>query len=150
MKIKHFISHRGNTSGINKDKENTLEYVLKAINEGFECEIDIWFHKEDFYLGHDFPSEKVSKNFLINYSKNLWLHCKNIEAIDNLKNYKNNFFWHENDKYTLTSKKYVWTFPGQKTTENSILVSLGPELPKSPVLGVCSDYIAILKNNYLI
>ena len=25
-----------------------------------------------------------------------------------------NYFWHQNDKFTLTSKGYIWTFPGNK------------------------------------
>ena len=37
-----WIAHRGNTRGPNPEKENQPEYILQAINEGFDVEIDVW------------------------------------------------------------------------------------------------------------
>ena len=36
-----------------------------------------------------------------------------------------NYFWHENDRFTITSKGYLWTYPGNKYSENSVIVNLG-------------------------
>jgi glycerophosphoryl diester phosphodiesterase len=36
------IAHRGLTDGPNKDLENSPEQILKAIDQGFDCEIDLW------------------------------------------------------------------------------------------------------------
>lgn len=150
METKHFISHRGNLTGINKQKENTIEYITAALNQGYECEIDVWFHKNEFYLGHDAPLEKITINFFLKHSDVLWIHCKNIQALDQLKKYEQiNYFWHESDKYTLTSKNYIWTYPGEKTSDNSILVSLSSENIHPKVLGICSDYIQTLKEKSL-
>ena len=52
MKI---ISHRGNLTGPQPDKENTPEYVSRALDEGFDCEIDLWLINKDLYTGHDKP-----------------------------------------------------------------------------------------------
>ena len=36
------IAHRGNTRGPKPEKENQPEYILQAIQEGFDVEIDVW------------------------------------------------------------------------------------------------------------
>ena len=56
--------------------------MLKALDEGFECEIDLWFIDNGFYLGHDSPNEIIDEDFLLKYSDFLWIHCKNIEALE--------------------------------------------------------------------
>jgi hypothetical protein len=37
-----WIAHRGNTRGPNPEKENHPDYILQAIREGFDVEIDVW------------------------------------------------------------------------------------------------------------
>ena len=58
-----FISHRGNLNGINKDLENKPSYILKALDEKFDVEVDIWFKKNKFYLGHDNPKYEIENKF---------------------------------------------------------------------------------------
>ena len=48
MEIKHFISHRGNLNGEEPEYENTTDYINNALSKGFECEIDVWFVKNEF------------------------------------------------------------------------------------------------------
>ncbi len=149
MEIKHFISHRGNISGSNKESENKISSVLNVIEKGFECEIDLWFEKGKFYLGHDEPNEIVEEEFLTDLSEKLWIHCKNLAALNKLSTYKTlNYFWHEKDKYTLTSKNYIWTYPDQETLENSIIVNLNSKIPKGNYVGICSDFISDIKLEY--
>ena len=50
------ISHRGNISGIDKQSENKPDYILNALNIGYDVEIDIWHYKNELYLGHDEPA----------------------------------------------------------------------------------------------
>ena len=52
----YFISHRGNTLGPNISKENSVDYINDAIKKGYDVEIDVWFEKENFYLGHYKPT----------------------------------------------------------------------------------------------
>ena len=143
----YLISHRGNISGKNIEKENSPGYIEHALSLGYDVEIDIWFIDNNYYFGHDNPDYIVSKDFINQIKDRSWFHCKNKEALSMLnKNFDDiNFFWHETDKYTLTSKGYVWVFPGEDVIKNSII--LFPENypeDKNKILlssGICSDYI---------
>ena len=134
------ISHRGNLSGPLKEEENKPEYIIHALNKGFDVEIDVFFVNGNFFLGHDKPKYKVKKDFLLN--SKIWCHSKNIEALDNLKKIDAHYFWHQNDDVTITSKGFFWTYPGKKLTHNSICVL--PEWnneKKFDCIGICSDFI---------
>lgn len=139
------ISHRGNTDGKNLELENSIEYIEKAIKKGFDVEVDIWLKDGKLYLGHDCPVYETSLDWIFLYKSKLWLHCKNIDALQFLKKNKSdlNYFWHQNDDVTITSLGYFWTFPGKKLTDNSICVL--PEIIKTENMhlsaGICSDYI---------
>ena len=52
MKI---ISHRGNLDGPIFEKENHPDYILNAIDAGFDVEIDLWKIETKLFLGHDEP-----------------------------------------------------------------------------------------------
>lgn len=136
-----FISHRGNLNGPNPSEENHPDYIRSARSTVGGVEIDVWFIDGKFVLGHDEAQYEVNKEFL--YGNNMWCHAKNIEALDEMTSVGIHCFWHQEDNYTLTSMGYIWTYPGQKLTKNSIAVM--PELVNlknaSPAVGVCSDYI---------
>ena len=138
-----FISHRGNINGINKKFENNPAYIHSAINKGYNVEIDVWY-KNAFFLGHDKPQFKVSKKFLEN--KKLWCHAKNLEALEKLQKIKTKYFWHQEDDYTITSRGFVWVYPGKPLVKNSICVI--PEKHNNDYsfcYGICTDYL----NNYI-
>ena len=142
-----FISHRGNTNGENHKNENRPEYIVETLNKKFDVEIDIWFEKNSFYLGHDKPDYKVDNNFIT--LRKLWFHAKNIEALHQLQKMKLVCFWHQKDDVTLTSNGFIWTYPGWKLTPNSICVL--PEkykIKKFNCAGICSDYILRYFNEY--
>lgn len=142
------ISHRGNLLGPDKSLENTPEYIINAINMGYDVEVDSWLDEnQNIYLGHDEPLYLIKKDFIINNISKLWIHCKNIEMLYMLctKIPEANFFWHENDKFTLTSKGIIWTYPGMQVTPVSVMVHLDP-IPSGwetdeGMYGICSDYI---------
>ncbi len=143
-----FISHRGNLIGSQPELENSEAYIIKALESGFEVEIDVWFKDNEIFLGHDQPTYQTSLDFLNNYKSKLWIHCKNLEALNFLLGQVGfNFFWHETDDYALTSKGFIWTFPKQPISEKNILVVRGQikkeDLPNC--FGVCSDYVKSLK-----
>jgi hypothetical protein len=145
------ISHRGNISGRNPEKENSPEYILDALSLGYDVEIDIWLVDNTYFFGHDNPQYEVNKDFINNIKNKSWFHCKNEEALSAIgEDFDNiNFFWHERDRYTLTSKGYVWAFPGEKVIKNSIILfpENYPENKNEILLsaGICSDYIADYK-----
>ena len=140
----HFISHRGNLSGITDD-ENRPEYILAALSAGFQVEIDVWRLGEQLFLGHDKPQYKVDLPFLLD--KRLWCHAKNYSALQYMLENNVHCFWHEEDKVTLTSRNFVWAYPGKQPLENSIAVM--PEIFNDNIdncIGICSDFIQDYKN----
>ena len=144
------IAHRGNINGKNSDKENRPEYIKAAIDEGLDVEIDVWLIDKELWLGHDEPQYNIGKSqsdmwfsFLFRYNKFLWIHCKNLEALGKLFNYKDlNVFWHDTDAVVLTSRGYLWTFPNKPLLPNSICVmperGINGDLNKC--YGLCSDF----------
>ncbi len=136
------VSHRGNISGPNPENENRPDYITEALSRGFDVEVDIWGDKE-LWLGHDKPQYKCSVSFLINNYQKLWIHCKNLMAIDTLSEFKVlNYFWHQNDDHTLTSKNFIWTYPGKHVCNKSILVVDDAREYAGPIcFGLCSDYL---------
>ena len=43
-----FISHRGNIDGINVKNENKPSYILNALKNNFDVEVDIWLIDNSF------------------------------------------------------------------------------------------------------
>jgi len=136
------ISHRGNVEGKIIEEENKVDYVLNAIDQGFDCEIDIWC-KNKLFLGHDEAQYELPMSFLFSYSDKLWIHCKNLEALEVLSRFKRlNIFWHQEDDFTLTSKGFIWTYPGKQVCSNSVIVSdKASKYKNSNCFGVCADIL---------
>jgi hypothetical protein len=136
------ISHRGNIAGDSKEEENSPAYINHAITHGVDVEIDVWFIKNEWFLGHDKPQYNVTQNFILN--PKFWCHAKNKEALFELQKYKDvNYFWHDTDLYTLTSKGYIWCNINVPLLESSICVmpekGINGDITKCS--GICSDYI---------
>jgi hypothetical protein len=142
-----FISHRGNLNGINQHEENKPNYIFNALSKNFDVEVDIWFTDGSFFLGHDKPEFSINEEFLSN--KKIWFHAKNVEALNQLNIRGLHCFWHQNDDVVLTSKGFLWTYPGKQLTKNSICVL--PEISNLPVVdcaGFCSDFILKYYNEF--
>ena len=137
----YLISHRGNVDGIIKDDENKPEYIDKALKNGFEVEVDVRFNSNKFFLGHDFDQYEIDKEFLMN--KKIWCHAKTREALIALQEINAHYFWHQEDDYTITSKGFIWVYPGKPLIKNSICVLPEDfELDTSQCYGICTDYIS--------
>jgi|TARA_B100000959_G_C14826137_1_gene559891 hypothetical protein len=69
------------------------------------------------------------------------------EALNKMLKQDIHCFWHQKDDVTLTSKGYMWTYPGKLLTDNSITVlpEINNDIPKK-CLGICSDYIVNYKD----
>ncbi len=136
------ISHRGNINGSNPEMENKPEYIQEALDLGYDVESDVWFIDGNFFLGHDEPQYKVNEKFL--QEVGVWCHAKNIDALNQMiENGKIHCFFHQEDDVTLTSRGYLWTYPGKELTSNSIAV-LPDKKPDVEVAGICSDFIVRL------
>ena len=147
-----YISHRGNINGRIEEAENKPEYIIDTLRMGYDVEIDVWYVDGEWWLGHDEPQYQIDLDWLERRSDRLWIHCKNIEAVEYFYENENdckeiNWFWHENDTLTLTSYGYIWAYPGKQPIKKSIAVM--PEINKDDVsncVGICSDYIEKYKN----
>jgi hypothetical protein len=136
------ISHRGNVFGENISDENSQAYIQSALSLGLDCEVDIHLIDSCLYLGHDTPEHKLDLEWLEERKSRLWIHCKNLKALSYFNRKDFNYFWHQNDKATLTSRGFIWAYPGMQPIENSIAVM--PELNRedfSGCIGVCSDFV---------
>ena len=157
------IAHRGLLEGPDRQLENQPEQVIKALNMGFDVEIDVWALNDRFYLGHhELPFLEVNMEFLKH--PGLWLHAKNLDAMYALNSTPGmnwpNFFYHNTDSHTLTSGGYIWTYPGFQLSPDSVFVM--PETlgnlsevfhkwklkEKNSCYAVCTDY-AILVDKLL-
>lgn len=156
-----FISHRGNLNGPNSCEENTIVAIQNALNEGYECEIDIngvWDKIDGVYLGHDKLQEYVYISFLEN--PKLWVHCKNEQALKLMWQHcylggkKINYFYHDKDDYTITSNGNIWCYPGKYISGSIAVLPENIEYPLNVfnaynkyfnVGGICSDQIAFYK-----
>jgi len=156
------IAHRGLVNGPDRQLENQPPQIIKALDLGFDVEIDLWSFNGRYYLGHhEPPFPEVNIEFLKH--PNLWIHCKNMDALYALTSLpfleQPNFFYHQNDAYTLTSHGNIWTYPGNQLSPMSVFVM--PELlgnlsemfakwkiKEKPCYAVCTDY-AILVDKLL-
>lgn len=147
MKLKYYISHRGNTNGASEDNENDPCYIENAIKFNLFVEIDIWKIKDEFYLGHDAPKYKINLFFLEKYKNFLFLHSKNHNAFEFF--YKSGFetFWHSLDDFCLTSKGKIWSKPGGCKILDRIEVQLtySDDISMSDLSGICSDEILLYR-----
>ena len=141
-----YISHRGNLTGKKPEMENKPSYISDALNQGYHCEVDVWFVNNKFMLGHDEPKYGFPFVLFRSFYNKLWIHCKNVEAISALNDFPEthllNYFWHQNDDVTLTSKGYIWAYPGKQPIKSSIAVL--PEIHNDDIthaIGICSDNI---------
>lgn len=142
------ISHRGNLTGEKPLYENNPFYIEEAIAEGFDVEVDLRYENDNFYLGHDKSDHLIFPNWLEKYKDKLWIHCKTSESFIKMSTTDFNYFYHDCDRYTITSKGIIWVLVGQYPCANSIIV-----LPETIQLyyyedkyfdicyGICSDVI---------
>ena len=146
MKI---IAHRGNLEGPNPTTENTLQQIYQCIEKKFDVEIDLRLIEGKLMLGHDEPQYEINLKDLYELSDHLWIHCKNVEALNFLSDKSFHYFWHETDQYTLTNRGIGWVYPGIQPYKKSVVVmpELHPEKTEyiRNVYGICTDFPFLYK-----
>lgn len=153
--LQQFIAHRGNMAGRFAPDENKPSKIEELNAKGISCEIDVWFHKNQWWLGHDAPETQVTFDWLMKSLPLRLLHCKNREALDKLHRdcgnqaYDVNFFYHTDEDYVLTSRGQIIVHPDQQCLPDSI--EMMPEMSKERDMkhrstSVCSDSRANLRS----
>lgn len=173
MKI---ISHRGNLTGPHTAKygENhpeSIKYILRETP--YDVEIDVWKINDVLFLGHDskkfvVPEDLFNSNQNLDVLDRIWVHCKNIEALNWFITQSSmmNVFFHDKDSVTivyvsghiwghpnigatgphwehfsdLVKKNYIQVLP-ERTYEYVGLEKFIPRLDSfNDLFGVCTDY----------
>jgi len=139
------IAHRGNRNGIDV-KENSPEFLQQAIDLGYDIEVDIRYINGEWWLGHDGPQYQIDSPFNLFDNSKVWWHCKNFAALDKLQGCDLNYFWHQEDDHTLTSKGFIWTYPGKEIGINNVIVMPETvmdldEIKKLKCFAICSDLV---------
>jgi hypothetical protein len=154
-----YIAHRGLMFGPDKNKENRPETVDAALREGFDVEVDLWYYGRSWWLGHDESQYAIDFSFLVKRKKNLWVHAKSEKTFVELNNMNStlNYFWHNVDSYTFTSKGIAWIYPGKPLAYNGVcvlpentydLASLPAEVYS--VRGICSDHVVRIRDSHVV
>lgn len=149
-----YISHRANIFGPNSSKENHPDDIKNALKLGYHVEVDLRIINNKFILGHDIPQYEVDKHFLSN--NKIWVHAKTIETLHTLASSGNliHYFFHNTDDVAITSKGWLWTYPG-KQVGHTKSIAVMPELSKiTPTNlyysgGICTDYPEKYKLNII-
>jgi len=151
------IGHRGLIDGPS-DRENHPDQIRSILYKGFDAEIDLRVIDGKLMLGHDEPTYEVPYEFISKLG--LWIHCKNFEALEYMRNCVDvfNFFWHDQDDFTITSRGYIWTYPRKPLMNRSIWVQpewdadwrdqVNQVKDTSKCFGICSKYVREIKENF--
>jgi hypothetical protein len=139
------IAHRALIAGPDHKKENSIQTISSRCQQGLSSEIDIWFHEEEFWIGHDAPRERVTLEFLT--SEFLWIHAKNGEAFYKLQKISNEkglglrIFYHTQEHYALTTLGDTIILPGVPDVDGFCYMM--PEMDNvTPTVAakICSDF----------
>jgi hypothetical protein len=150
------IAHRANLNG-KSETENSPTSIDYAIKNNYHVEIDLRTENNKLYLGHDFCQYEIDIKWLLNRNDFLWIHAKDEHALEICLNEKLHCFWHQQDTYTLTSKGFIWGYPGSNQIKKLMILNQ-PEISDgvnninkikniNNYFGICSDYVELIKNN---
>ena len=134
------ISHRGNLYGKSEVENNPLQ-VKVCLERNIECEIDVRWVNDEWFLGHDTAEYNIPQRFLIDNKDMLWCHAKNVEALEKMMELNLHCFWHQSDQYTITSRGVVWAYPEQYTSRGVLVLPSKSFIDKhiNNVYGICVD-----------
>lgn len=141
------VSHRGNLIGPESCTENSPCQIDLAISKNYLVEVDLRIIDDHYWLGHDNPDYKINKEWLVDRSKHLIIHAKNLITCDKLAEDSNtlNWFYHTDEDVVLTSKGWLWAYPGiYLKNAITVLIDKNINIPKN-IKGICSDYIELFK-----
>jgi len=141
--VTQFIAHRGNCYGANPDLENHVDYLTAAYRAVGAVEVDVQTVAGQLYLGHNEPQEPADIDMLMQV--NWFCHAKDIETLGTLLTAGVHTFWHQEDTVTLTSKGFIWCYPGINLEHNrSIWLDFEgaiQDMDSVNAWGLCADEI---------
>ncbi len=151
--LQKFIAHRGNMKGKYVPDENKPERIDELNAKGIGCEIDVWYERGSWFLGHDEPQHNVSFEWLMKNLPLRLMHCKNESALDKLHldcgrlGYEVNLFYHTTEDYAITSKGHIVVHPDRMCLPDSI--EMMPEMSKERFDRLCPNVVCSDSENLL-
>ena len=143
------IAHRGYVNGENSLLENNPLQIKRLLKMNINVEIDVIYEDGKVFLGHDDLKYQVDIDFL--KQEGLWCHAKNMEALRMMLDNNIHCFWHQEDDYTITSRGYVWAYPGKETDGKKTVLLFPerhPDIDYTKYDFVCTDYIDKYKGEH--
>lgn len=119
------ICHRGNIKGPVKELENNFGILVQRTLQDYATEVDIWYHENHLWLGHDRPEYKVTLDWLASDKRRL-IHAKDGKTFEHLlqecgkRALDLHMFYHTEEDYVLTNKGLVICYPGKPLLEGSL------------------------------
>lgn len=143
-----YIAHRGNTNGRIPERENEPFYLKKALDWGFDIEVDVHFagtlFKTNYFMfGHDYPRWNIPSWWYDLDQTKIWYHAKDNLAFQNLMEAGLHCFMHDKDPIALTNFGMLWHHPNYlcNITKKSIIVL--PQYRQNVIgaYGICDDWV---------
>jgi hypothetical protein len=146
--VHQHICHRGNLDGPMKDLENNFGVLIQRAIQGHRVEIDVWYHEQNLWLGHDRPEYKITLEWLASCKRRL-IHAKDGKTFEYLllesgkRALDLHIFYHTEEDYVLTNKGLVICYPGKPLLQGSLCMMperalySQEELEKS--FSICTD-----------
>lgn len=131
------IAHRGNTKGPSSE-ENSPEYILQAIKDGYYVEVDVHLLENgDIFLGHDAPTYKVELDF---FNEFMFVHLKRYAQGHKFFENKIKYFIQENEPCVVVYNSYFYWCHSSSPQEgnNYILTNLSGVIEGR---WTCTDYV---------
>jgi hypothetical protein len=142
------IAHRGLRGGPNEVIENTLRILEQNCADHVVSECDLWFLKNEYWLGHNAPLIYVDINWIKEHKQYLLLHAKTIETFHELQRLNNSeavdlhVFYHTEENIVLTTSGVTIVYPGKPILEGwmSMMPERAHDINKSRAAYICSDF----------
>lgn len=139
------IAHRGCLDGPDPARENLRAQLWRAQAEGFAVEVDVRWHLDGFWLGHDAPQERVLEPQAFFQHPGVYAHAKDGEALCALLDLGAHCFALKDDAWTVTSRGLIWSGPLEIPLGGVLQVELGRPTPARVrqlryCQAVCTDY----------
>jgi hypothetical protein len=123
--VHQHICHRGNIKGPVKGLENNFGILIQRTLQDYATEVDIWYHENNLWLGHDRPEYKISLEWLVSDKRRL-IHAKDGKTFEHLLQEAGkraldiHIFYHTEEDYVLTNKGLIICYPGKPLLEGSL------------------------------
>lgn len=142
------ICHRGNINGSVKELENNFGVLIQRSIQGHQVEVDVWYHENHLWLGHDKPEYKITLEWLASDKKRL-IHAKDGKTLEYILQESGkraldlHVFYHTDEDYVITNKGLVICYPGKPLLEGSVCMmpekASYTEEQLRKVFVICSD-----------